>query len=70
MTTNVGTVDRILRAAFGLGLLYLSLMSGLPLFEGGYLKYIAAAVGVVMLVVAATRFCPTYLIFGFKTCRV
>jgi hypothetical protein len=70
MTTNVGTIDRILRAALGLGLLYLAFLSGLPVFEGGLMKYGAAVVGVVMLVVAATRVCPIYSIFGFKTCRV
>ena len=70
MTTNVGTLDRILRAALGLGLLYLALLSGLPAFEGGLMKYGAALVGVVMLVVAATRMCPIYSIFGLKTCRV
>lgn len=70
MTTNVGTIDRILRAALGVGLLYLAFMSGLPAFEGGVMKYGAALVGVVMLVVATTRICPIYSIFGFKTCRV
>ena len=69
MTTNVGTMDRILRAALGLGLLYLSFLSGLPAFEGGLMKYGAAVVGAVMLVVAASRVCPIYAIFGFKTCR-
>lgn len=70
MTTNVGTIDRILRAALGLGLLYLAFLSGLPAFEGGLMKYGAAVVGLVMLVVSATRVCPIYSIFGFKTCRV
>lgn len=70
MTTNLGTIDRILRAALGLVLLYLAFLSGLPAFEGGLLKYAAAAIGVVMLVVAALRICPIYSIFGIKTCRV
>lgn len=69
MTTNVGTIDRILRAALGLGLLYVAFLNGMPAFEGGLLKYGAAVVGVVMLVVAATRVCPIYSIFGLKTCR-
>ncbi|WP_227270400.1 YgaP family membrane protein [Roseobacter weihaiensis] len=69
MSTNVGTLDRVLRAALGLGLLYLAFLSGLPAFEGAMLKYGAALVGVVMLVVAATRVCPIYAILGFKTCR-
>lgn len=70
MTTNVGTLDRILRAALGVALLYLAFLSGLPAFDGSVMKYGAALVGVVMLGVAATRICPIYSIFGFKTCRV
>lgn len=69
MTTNTGTIDRILRVALGLALLYLAFLSGLPAFEGGLAKYGAAAVSVVMLAVAATRVCPVYAIFGFNTCR-
>lgn len=69
MTINVGTLDRFLRLALGLGLLYLAFFSGLPLFAGPVLKYGAAVVGVVMLVVATTRMCPIYSIFGIKTCR-
>lgn len=69
MTSNVGTIDRIFRAALGVGLLYLAFFSGLPAFDGAFLKYGAAIVGVVMLIVAATRICPIYSIFGFKTCR-
>ena len=69
MTANVGTIDRILRAALGLFLLYLAFASGLPAFDGGVLKWGAALVGVVMLVVAAVRVCPVYTILGVKTCR-
>jgi hypothetical protein len=70
MTINVGTIDRILRAALGAVLLFLAFFSGLPTFDAGILKYGAAIVGVVMLVVAAVRMCPIYSIFGVKTCRV
>ncbi|PWJ20546.1 YgaP family membrane protein [Jannaschia seohaensis] len=69
MTKNIGTIDRILRAALGLGLLYLALVSGLPLFEGSLAKYGAAAIGGVMLATSALRTCPLYSLFGFKTCR-
>lgn len=69
MTKNVGALDRILRAALGLALLYLGLVSGLPAFEAGLLKYGAIVVGLVMLVVAAMRVCPLYAIFGIKTCK-
>lgn len=70
MSVNVGTIDRILRAALGAVLLYLAFFSGLPLFDTGLWHYAAAAVGVVMLAVAATGVCPIYAIFGIKTCRV
>ncbi len=70
MTTNVGTVDRVLRTALGLGLLYLAFLPPMSAFEGGLMKYGAAVVGVVMLVVAVKRVCPIYSIFGFKACRV
>ncbi|MDU9005570.1 YgaP family membrane protein [Sedimentitalea todarodis] len=70
MSINVGTLDRVLRAALGAGLLYLAFLSGLPAFDGAILKYGAAIVGIVMLVVAVTRVCPIYSIFGLKTCRV
>ncbi len=70
MTANVGTLDRIVRAALGAVLLYLAFLSGLPLFDQALWKYLAAAVGVVMLVVAATRVCPVYSLFGLRTCRV
>lgn len=70
MTINVGTTDRILRAALGAVLLFLAFFSGLPAFDAGIVKYGAAIVGVVMLVVAAVRMCPIYSIFGIKTYRV
>ena len=68
MTVNVGTLDRTLRALLGVALLALAFTSGLPLFESALVQYGAAAVGVVMLVVAATRSCPLYTILGVKTC--
>ncbi|WP_026987316.1 YgaP family membrane protein [Fodinicurvata fenggangensis] len=69
MRINVGTIDRIFRAVLGLALLYLAFLSGLPLFEGALLKYGAAVVGIVILVVATTRVCPVYAVLGIKTCR-
>ncbi|MEM8595648.1 MAG: DUF2892 domain-containing protein [Pseudomonadota bacterium] len=68
MSVNVGTVDRILRAALGVVLLYLAFASGLALFDGALMKYGAALVGVVMLTVAAVRMCPIYTLLGLRTC--
>ena len=69
MSKNVGTLDRAARAILGLVLLYLAFASGLPLFDGALVKYGAAVIGAVMLVVAAVRICPLYSLIGIKTCR-
>lgn len=69
MTTNVGTIDRALRAVLGVVLLYLAFFSGLPLFAAPLLKFGAAVVGVVMLATSSMKMCPLYSIFGFKTCK-
>ncbi|SIS75962.1 Protein of unknown function [Roseivivax lentus] len=68
MTTNVGTIDRIARGILGLVLLYLAFLSGVPAFEAGLLKWIAALVGLVMLGTAAMRSCPLYTMLGMSTC--
>ncbi|GGE56765.1 YgaP family membrane protein [Actibacterium pelagium] len=70
MTKNVGTIDRVIRAAIGVSLLALALAADLAIFENMALQIIAVAVGLVMLTVSATRVCPIYSIFGFKTCEV
>ena len=69
MTTNVGTLDRILRAALGLVLLYLAFLSGLPLFAAALFKYGAAVIGIVMLATSLMKMCPLYSVLGLKTCR-
>lgn len=69
MSTNVGTFDRLFRAILGLALLYLALMSGLPLFATSLIKYAAVAVGLVMLTTSAFKLCPLYSILGIKTCK-
>ncbi len=69
MNNNVGKIDRILRAAMGVALLYLAFFSGMPLFASGLVKYGAALVGVVLLATSAFKFCPLYMLFGIKTCN-
>ena len=67
--SNVGTIDRILRAALGIVLLYLAFFAGLPVLAEPLFKYGAAAVGVVMLATSMMKLCPLYSILGIKTCR-
>ena len=58
MKKNVGSVDRAVRGAAGLGLLAWALMGG-PVW---------AWIGVVPLATAAIGWCPAYLPFGISTC--
>ena len=69
MTTNVGTLDRILRATLGVVLLYLAIFSGSSLTDVAVLKYGAAVIGVIMLATSALKICPLYSILGVRTCR-
>jgi hypothetical protein len=67
MTVNVGTADRIFRAVLGIVLVALPFVTSLTA-GSTLLTFGSVAVGVVMLVTAATRICPLYSIFGLKTC--
>ena len=69
MAVNVGTIDRILRAALGAVLLYLAFFSGLSLFAAPLFKYGAAVIGVVMLATSTLKMCPIYAILGLNTCK-
>ena len=70
MTTNVGTVDRMLRVVVGIVLIALPFLGGSTLFAVTWVKYAAIAVGIVMLATAAMRFCPLYTILGIRTCKL
>jgi hypothetical protein len=57
MTKNVGTIDRVLRAAVGIGLL-----------AWGYTtQNWLGAIGIVPLFTAAIGWCPAYLPLGINT---
>ena len=60
MTTNVGLIDRALRAIIGLGLIAWAVTGG-PVW---------AWVGVVPLLTAGIGFCPAYTLLGISTCPV
>ena len=59
MKTNVGNLDRILRAVLGLTLLGLTLTGTIGAW--GW-------VGLVPLGTSALGFCPLYTVLGFSTC--
>lgn len=60
MTVNVGTTERIIRAAIGLILLSL-------VFIGPHTWW--GLIGLVPLATAAFSFCPIWQLLGVNTCR-
>ena len=70
MNANVGTIDRVLRLIIGLALIITPFASNLPLFDAVTYKYVAVAVGAILVATAAMKFCPLYRIFGLRTCSV
>lgn len=66
MTTNEGTIDRVIRAVLGIAALLGSLTLGLGTVGGIVLVVVAA----VLLVTAAVGFCPLYRVLGLNTCPV
>jgi hypothetical protein len=65
MTKNVGGFDRILRAVVGVALIAWAIL-GIPASGWSYLGWL----GIVPLFTAAIGWCPAYVPFGIKTCRV
>jgi len=59
MQTNVGNIDRIVRAVIGLALIALTWAGTIGVW--GW-------IGVVPLLTAALGFCPVYTMLGFSSC--
>lgn len=60
MTTNIGSVDRVIRILVGLGLISLVFVG--PQTPWGW-------IGVVPLATALIGWCPAYSLLGIKTCK-
>lgn len=68
MTTNVGTIDRVLRLVLGAGLIawalgYLPMLGEVPTW--GWVGLVAGAVFVLTALVGN---CPAYSLIGVNTC--
>lgn len=61
MVTNIGAVDRVIRAVLGVGLLALVFLG--PQTPWGW-------IGLIPLSTAVIGWCPLYTLFGLKTCKV
>ncbi|MFG1461497.1 DUF2892 domain-containing protein [Xanthobacter sp. DSM 24535] len=64
--TNLGTLDRTLRAILGAALILSPLLTGVT----GVWVYILPALGAGLIGSAAIGFCPAYTLFGIRTCKV
>jgi len=66
MNANVGIVDRVVRAAFGIALISFVFWGPqtqwAPLAQWGW-------IGIVPLLSALIGFCPVYGLLGVRTCR-
>lgn len=70
MTTNVGTIDRIIRLVLGIVLLAAPFVSGMALFASPVATVISVILGLVMIGTSAMKFCPLYRLFGIRTCSL
>lgn len=66
MTRNMGSIDRIVRAAVVAPLLIVVAVLVGASTPGGIVALVGAGV---MLVTAAAGSCPLYRLFGVETCR-
>ena len=64
MTTNTGTIDRILRVVAGLVLIALALG-----YVPGY-QSIWGWIGIIPLVTGLFGTCPVYSVLGLNTCKM
>ena len=68
MSTNMGGLDRSLRAIVGLVLLYAAYTGMLS--NATWAMWLVYAVGALLLATAAIGWCPPYALFGWNTCNV
>lgn len=66
MTTNEGTVDRIIRAVLGVAALIGAVSVGIGTVAG----IVMLVLGGILVVTAAVGFCPLYRVLGISTCPV
>jgi hypothetical protein len=59
MKCNIGKTDRMIRIVLGATIILIGL----------YFKSWWGAVGLILLLTAAIRWCPAYFPFGFSTCE-
>jgi hypothetical protein len=66
MKVNVGSLDRVVRTAVGMGLIGAALAG----FATGTFKWVALGLGSITAIVGLSGTCPVYSIFGISTCSM
>jgi hypothetical protein len=66
MAANESSVDRVIRAIAGIGLLAVGLWP-LGAVGGAVLGIVIAIVGAVLVITGIVGFCPLYALLGIKT---
>ena len=66
MTSNVGTIDRMIRLVLASVLFYL----GLIVYSGSNLGIALAVAGAVALFTGLVGFCGLYRLLGINTCKI
>lgn len=64
LKTNVGNIDRVIRAIVGIALVLAFFMG-----SGGVAGWIMLVLGIIALATAAMSSCPLYSILGISTCQ-
>jgi hypothetical protein len=69
MSTNVGSIDRILRLIFGAALIAFAVFGGSVAALAPYATYAPYGwIGIVPIVTALVGWCPAYTLLGIRTC--
>ena len=66
MERNESGADRIIRVVIAIA----AVVGAFAIGFSSWVAWLLIVVGAIMLVTAATGFCPLYRIFGISTCRV
>jgi hypothetical protein len=64
---NVGSPDRIIRVVAGLALIVLPFLLSATVFANPFLFWGSLGAGAILIVTAATGFCPIYAALGLRT---
>jgi predicted phage tail protein len=70
---NLGSVDRAIRMIVGVVLIVLPFVmqgEGPVMSAMGGFAWLSFLVGAVLVLTALFRFCPAYMLFGIRTCKI